>query len=161
MERYCLVCSAFQIDETISPACSTFQIARKRYATVSLSSYRLVSFVCFLFHLQIKSDLDICFDLFHAFLESKLSTVQAQIIISCICPLVSCMVTIEITAKFIRLLDVFFHFFFCHTVTLHRTIKTEFLICMNKHTDNIWIVFQNIICTSSNCLLYTSDAADE
>lgn len=113
------VCNAFQMEERKSHACNTFQIARKRYVIASLSPCRLVSFVCFLFHLQIKSDLDICFDFFHTFLESKFSAVQAQVIVSCICPLVSCMVTIEITAKFIRLLDVFFISF---SVILLRSI---------------------------------------
>ena len=59
------------------------------------------------------------FDLFYAFLKSEFSTVQAQIVISCIDPFMTCMVSVKITSVLICFLNIFLHLFFRHAVTFH------------------------------------------
>ena len=132
----------------MSPACNTFQIARKRYVTVSLSSCELVFLSVFSF--IYRSNLI----LIYALILPRISGIQVF----------RCSGTnhnfLHLPTRVLYGNDrnhreiypssrCIFSFLFL-SYTLHCTIKTEFLICMNKHTDNIWIVFQNIICTSSN-----------
>ena len=60
------------------------------------------------------------------------------------------MIAVIVRTVFISALNKFFHLFLAETVTLHSSRKAEVLIGMNKHAEYIRVVFQNVVCTSSD-----------
>ena len=60
------------------------------------------------------------------------------------------MIAVIIGTVFISALNKFFRLFLAETVTLHGSRKAEVLIGMNKHAEYVRVVFQNVVCASSD-----------
>lgn len=89
-------------------------------------------------------------DLIYASLISQLRAVQTQIVISCICPFPSGMILIVLRTVLIRLIDKALQFLRAHAMLLRCAFQTIFLRGMNKYAEDIGVILQHIIRTTTD-----------
>ena len=82
-----------------------------------------------------KPYLDVLFDRLHRSLKSEAFTVEAQVIVAGICPLLPGVVTVEITAVLVGPLHKFLDVFSDVCAALNGLLDAVFSRCMDKYAD--------------------------
>ena len=95
-------------------------------------------------------DLKCTLDLLHAFLITKGTVIQAQIIFRHVCPVNTHETFAEIFFAFVILMHKFLNILCSSAEFLTCLTDTEIPVSVNKHTKNIGIILQDHICTTSD-----------